>query len=257
MKWQIMASVAVLSLCGYVACIQAKVQHKAPIITKRLVSWQTTGDSASATRLTKDALGNITRVENGTEINTFRYTSDSLALTEFSKEAGRVVYSFRGLVDSTGKLLQGTAIAAYGSFKPDTVLHRFAYNDAGYLVKETRDYGEAGIYIIGYEYEGADVVRIQTWYNNALYNTKEMAYYTGQANATGLEDLKFRHNINNLVGRNSEHLIKTISSTNGTGKLNYAFTYEYETDEEGLPVKLIAKKGKQVKGVTTYYYSAG
>ncbi|WP_276480344.1 hypothetical protein [Paraflavitalea pollutisoli] len=257
MKWQIMASVAIVSLCGYVACIQAKVQQKKPVITKRLVRWQSTGDSASATQLTKDTAGHITLVENNTEINTFRYVGDSILLTEYAKEAGRVVYSFRGLTDSTGKLLQGTAIAAYGSFAPDTVLHRFEYNKEGYLVRESREYGAAGTYTISYEYDGRDVVRILTWYNNELNNTKELGYYSDKANTTGLEDLKFRHNINNLVGRNSEHLIKTISSANGKGKLNYAFTYEYETDAEGLPVKLIAKKGKQVKAVTTYYYAAG
>lgn len=257
MKWQIMASVAVVSLCGYVACIQAKVQQKRPVIAKRLLRWQSMGDSASVTQLTKDSAGRITIVENSTEINTFRYVQDSFLLTEYSKKAGRVVYSFRGVVDTTGKLLQGVAIAAYGSFKPDTVLHHFEYNKSGYLVKEARDYGAAGTYTISYEYEGADVVRILTWYNNELNNTKELAYYTDKVNATGLEDLKFRHNINNLVGRNSEHLIRTISSANGSGKLNYAFTYEYETDADGLPVKLIAKKGRQVKAVTTYYYAAG
>lgn len=257
MKWQIMAGATILSLAGYMACVKAKVKHEDPVITKKLVSWEITGDSTATTRLIKDSLGRVVSMENNTEINTFTYVADSLLINEFSKAENRIVYTFRGKIDSGGKLSGGTAIAAYGAFQPDTVLHRFEYNERGYLVRELRDYGEAGTYAIAYEYRGNDATRILTWYNNELYNTKELEYYADKKNVAGLEDFKFRRNINSLAGHNSQHLVKRISSVAGDGKLNYSFTYEYETDEEGLPVKLIAKKGKKVSGVTTYFYAAG
>ena len=252
----LIAGVAVLSIMGYVACVRMKAQRVNPVIRKNLVKWESTGDSASSTRLVKDRQGRITSMENDMEINNFHFTPDSVLLTEYSKTENRVVYAFKGRRDHTGKLISGMAVAAYAVDDTDTVLHRFEYNDGGYLVKEFRDYGKDGTYIIVYEYEGGDVIRISTWYNNELYNTKEMQYYTEKDNLTGLEDFKFRKNINNLAGNTSRHLVKKITSMARNGKLNYSFDYEYETDEEGLPVKLIAKKGKKVNTVTTYFYAS-
>ncbi|MDF2187298.1 hypothetical protein [Paraflavitalea sp. CAU 1676] len=257
MKRWIVAGVTIASLAGYMACVKATAKQEIPVISKKLVSWESTGDSAATTRLAKDSLGRVVRVENESEVNTFQYKGDSLFISEYSKTESRIVYRFNGRVDSAGKLIGGRAIAAYGSFHPDTVGHRFEYNDRGYLSKEFRDYGEDGIYVIAYEYEGGDAVRISTWYNNELYNTKELEYYTDKHNQTGIEDFKFRRNVNNLAGHNSLHLVKKISSIARNGNLNYSFNYEYETDEEGLPVKLIAKKGKKVSTVTTYFYAAG
>lgn len=252
----LIAGVAVLSLTGYVACMRMKVQRVNPVIKKNLVKWESMGDSASSTRLVKDQQGRITSMENDVEVNSFHFLTDSVLLTEYSKAENRVVYAFKGRRDHAGKLISGMAVAAYAAYDPDTVLHRFEYNAGGYLVKEFRDYGKDGTYIIVYEYEGDDVIKISTWYNNELYNTKELQYYTGKDNLTGLEDFKFRKNINNLAGNTSRHLVKKITSVARNGKLNYSFDYEYETDEEGLPVKLIAKKGKKVNAVTTYFYAS-
>lgn len=252
----IIAGVAVLSLTGYVACMRMKVQRVNPVIKKNLVKWESTGDSASSTRLVKDQQGRITSMEDDMEINSFRFSTDSVLLTEYSKTESRVVYAFKGRRDNAGKLISGMAVAVYAANDPDTVLHRFEYDAGGYLVKEFRDYGKDGTYIIAYEYEKGDVIKISTWYNNELYNTKELQYYTGKDNLTGLEDFKFRKNINNLAGTASRHLVKKITSVARNGKLNYSFDYEYETDEEGLPVKLIAKKGKKVSAVTTYFYAS-
>lgn len=167
-----------------------------------------------------------------------------------------MVYEFKGRLDSTGKIMDGLATASYAVNSPDTVVHRFEYNEAGYLVKELRDYGKAGVYMIIYEYEQGDVVKIFTYYNEELYNTKELEYYTQRGNFTGLEEFKFRRNINHLAGKVSKHLMKKITSVARNGKLNYSFNYEYETDEDGLPVKLITKKGKKVNTVTNYFYAA-
>ncbi|NII23847.1 hypothetical protein HB364_02065 [Pseudoflavitalea sp. X16] len=256
MKWLVVAGFAVLSFTGYVACRHMKVQHGTPVIRKNLVKWESKGDATASAQLTKDEQGRITGIENDTEINTFRYWSDSLMLLEHAKPETRVVYEFKGKLDNMGRLLSGVAIAAYADYNPDTVYHRFEYNATGGLVKEFRDYGKDGIYIITYEYKNGDVVKICTWYNNELYNTKELEYYADKKNLTGLEDFKFRKNINNLVGNTSRHLVKKITSVARGGKINYSFNYEYETDMEGLPVKLITKKGKKVSTVTTYFYEA-
>lgn len=255
MKWLLIAGVAVLSLTGYMACSFVKVQHANPVIKRNLVKWEST-DAASSTRLEKDLQGRITSMENNAEVTAFKFWADSMLLTEYSKAENRVVYEFKGRLDHTGKLVSGLAIASYSSWKPDTVSHRFKYNVAGYLVKEFRDYGKAGTYTIVYEYEEGDAVRIYTWFNNDLYNTKELEYYRKKDNLTGLEDFKFRRNINNLAGNISRHLVKKITSLARNGKLNYSFNYEYETDEEGLPLKLITKKGKKVNSVTTYFYAS-
>jgi YD repeat-containing protein len=248
MKWLSIAGVAVLCLVGYATFVNMKVPPQKVVITKSLVQWQSTGDSASSTWLMKDSAGRIISVENNVEVNSFRFWADSVLLTEYSKTEDRIVYTFKGRRDSSGKLISGKAIATYDVFEPDTVQHRFEYNAGGYLVKEFRDYGKTGTYIIAYEYDGSDVVKISTWLNNVLNNTKELAYYKEKNNLTGLEDFKFRRNINSLV--------KQITSTAGNGKRNYSFNYEYETDEDGMPVKLIAKRGKKVSTVTTYYYAA-
>lgn len=255
MKWLLMAGIAVLSFTGYVACRQMKVQHEIPVIKKDLVKWENSGDAASSACLTKDEQGRIIGIENETEINTFRYWADSLLFLEHTKPETRIVYEFKGKLDSAGRLLSGVAVAAWGDYTPDTVYHRFEYH-AGFLVKEFRDYGKAGIYTITYEYKNDDVIKICTWHNNVLYNTKELEYYTGKKNLTGLEDFKFRKNINNLVGNTSRHLVKKITSVGRGDKVNYSFNYEYETDGEGLPVKLITKKGRKISSVTTYYYAA-
>jgi hypothetical protein len=256
MKWLLMACGIVLSLTGYMACMRLKVQRINPVIQRSLVKWESTGDSASSTQLVKDGQGRITSIENNTELNRFQFSTDSILLTEYSKTDNRIVYAFKGRLDSAGKLTSGTAIVGYAAHGTDTVLHRFEYNDQGYLVKELRDYGKAGTYIIGYTYEGGDVIRISTWYNYELYNTKELEYYTQKENLTGLEDFKFRKNMSQLVGNTSRHLVKKITSTARNGKLNYSFNFEYETDDEGLPLKLITRKGKKVSVVTSYFYAA-
>ena len=256
MKWLLMAGGIVLSLTGYMACMRSKVQRENPVIKRSLVKWESTGDSASSTQLVKDGQGHITSMENDLEVNRFQFSTDSLLLTEYSKTDNRIVYAFKGRLDSAGKLTGGTALVAYAARGTDTVLHKFEYDDQGYLVKEFRDYGKAGTYTIGYTYEGGDVIRISTWYNNELYNTKELEYYTQKDNMTGLEDFKFRKNVNQLVGNTSKHLVKKITSVARNGKLNYSFNFEYETDDQGLPLKLITRKGKKVSGVTTYFYAA-
>lgn len=256
MKWLLMACGIVLSLTGYMACMRSKVQRENPVIQRSLVKWESTGDSASSTQLVKDSQGRITSMENKVELNRFQFSTDSILLTEYSKTDNRIVYAFKGKLDSAGKLIRGTAIVGYGAHGTDTVQHRFEYDNQGYLVKESRDYGKAGTYIITYLYEAGDAIRISTWYNNELYNTKELEYYTDKDNLTGLEDFKFRKNMNELVGNTSKHLVKKITSVARNGKLNYSFNFEYETDDEGLPLKLITRKGKKVSGVTTYFYAA-
>ncbi len=62
--------------------------------------------------------------------------------------------------------------------------------------------------------------------------------------------------MNELVGNTSRHLVKKITFVARNGKLNYSFNFEYETDDEGLPLKLITRKGKKVSGATTYFYAA-
>lgn len=256
MKWLFWAGVVVLPITVYMACMHMKLQRANPVIQRTLVKWESLGDSTFSTRLVKDRQGHVVCLENDAELNNFRFWKDSVLLTEYAKTETRVVYEFKGRLDSTGKLISGKAVAAYDTYHPDTVLHRFEYNTRGYLVKEVRDYGQAGVYMITYEYEEGDAVKICTWHNNELYNTKELEYYSGKDNLTGLEDFKFRKNINNLAGHTSRHLVKKITSIAGNGKINYSFNYEYETDEQGLPLKLIAKKGKKISTVTTYFYAS-
>lgn len=256
MKWLLLAGVAALSFTGYVACISTKGQRVNPVIHKNLVKWESNGDTASFTALVKDTAGHITSVETGLEINRFSFCEDSVTFTEFSKTGNRIVYEFKGKKDSTGKLMSGTATSSYSVNSPDTVKHNFEYNADGYLVKEFRDYGKGNIYSIIYEYEQGDAVKIYTYYNDELYNTKTLAYYTDRKNLTGLEDFKFRKNINGLAGKTSSHLVKKITSLARDGKLNYSFDYEYQTDEEGLPVKAFTMKGKKVNSVTTYFYAS-
>jgi hypothetical protein len=255
MKWLLLAGVAALSLTGYVACVSIKAQRVNPVIHKNLVKWESNGDSASSVSLVKDTEGRITSVETDLEINRFDFGKDSVTFTEFSKTENRIVYEFKGKRDSTGKLMSGIATASYSVSSPDTVIHHFEYNAEGYLVKEFRDYGKNSVYAIIYEYEHGDAVKIYTYYNDELYNTKELEYFTDKKNLTGLEDFKFRRTINSLAGKTSNHLVKKITSTARNGKLNYSFNYEYETDEEGLPVKAITMKGKKINSVTTYFYA--
>lgn len=254
MKWLLVAGAAALSFTGYVACRSIKGQRVNPVIHKNLVKWERAGDSASSTSLVKDAGGHITSVETNLELNRFGFCEDSVTLTEFSKTENRIVYEFKGKRDSTGKLISGVATASYSVSSPDTVAHYFEYNAEGYLLKEFRDYGNHNVYTIVYEYEQGDAIKIYTYYNDELQNTKSLEYFTDKKNFTGLEDFKFRKNINSLAGKTSNHLVSKVSSVTRTGKLNYSFNYEYETDEEGLPVKAITMKGKKVNSVTTYFY---
>ena len=254
MKWLLLAGAAALSFTGYVACISIKGQRVNPVIHKNLVKWESNGDSALSTSLVKDTEGHITSVETDLETNRFVFCEDSVMLTEFSKTANRIVYEFKGKRDSTGKLMSGVATASYSVSSPDTVIHHFEYNTEGYLVKEFRDYGKNNLYTIVYEYEQGDAIKIYTYSNDELYNTKSLEYFTDRKNLTELEDFKFRKNINSLAGKTSNHLVKKISSVARNGKLNYSFDYEYETDEEGLPVKAITMKGKKINSVTTYFY---
>lgn len=257
MKWLLTAGMAVLVFVGYIACKTIKSSNGNPVITKKLMRWENTSDPAATTTLLKDAQGRITNVETVLETDAFTFKKDSVELSEYLKAENRTVYTFKGKVDSTGKLTTGMAIVAYDSLSTDTVEHRFEYNAAGYLVKEYRNYGAGKLYTIQYEYKEGDAVKIETWYNKELFNTKELEYYNYRMNETGLEDFKFRKNMNQLAGNTSRHLVRKITSTGRHGKLNYTFNYEYETNEEGLLFKLISKKGKKVNAVTTYYYTAG
>lgn len=255
MKWMLGAGLVLLPILVYMACSRMTEQRSVPVIQKRLLRWEHSGDSNACMRLVMDKRGRVVRMENDAEINVFRYWKDSLELTELAKADQKLVYVFNGRLDSLGKLVSGTAIASYIPHDPDTVVHRFEYSADGYLVKEYRDYGQAGDYIITYTYDQGDAVKICTWYNDELYNTKELEYYPEHYNHTGIEDFKFRRNINQLAGFRSRHLVKRITSTARNGKLNYAFNYEYETDAAGLRLKSIARNGIKVSGVTTYYYA--
>jgi YD repeat-containing protein len=242
------------AILGITGCSRTKEQSS-PVIQKRLVKWENIGDPASATSVERDVPGRITRMETATEINLFSFSGDSVLFSEFSKADEQVVYQFQGILNKLGALVSGTAISSYGLMYPDTVTHLFEYDAAGYLVKETRSQPN-NVYTIQYSYKNADAVKITTYSNNILYNTKELEYYTDRDNQTGLEEYKFRKNCNGLAGKTSRHLVKKITSVAGNGKINYSFTYEYETDAQGLPVKLTSKTGKKVNSVTAYYYVA-
>ncbi len=94
--------------------------------------------------------------------------------------------AFKGKLDSAGKLTCSRAIVGYAAHGTGTGSTGLNTMTRGYLVKEFRDYGKAGTYIITYLYEAGDAIRISTWYNNELYNTKELEYYTDKDNLTGL-----------------------------------------------------------------------
>lgn len=256
MKKRSFAVPAILVLLLLSACTRSRQPRSVHVIKKRLTQFTHVADTLSATQIERDVAGRITRIETSEEINLFHYTGDSILLSEFSKSAGREVYLFSGLLNSAGAIVTGMSVSNYGFTQADTNMHQFSYDEAGHLVKELRIDGKNSTFAVQYEYRNHDAVKITTYHNQVLTNTKQLEYYAQLDNHTGLEDYKFRRNCNGLAGTMSAHLVKRITSVTGIGHLNYDFTYEYETDAEGLPVKAISKSGKKVNAVTTFLYAA-
>jgi hypothetical protein len=238
----------------YVSCNKHTIQKSTGNINKTLSGWEHSSNPNLRTQLSFDGKQHTIKEETIGDISSYEFLSDSLTITEFNKEENRYVYEFKGKLDNQKRLVSGVATSSYVPTAPDTVLHLFEYNQAGYLLTELRISSSSDTFRIKYEYEGNTVKKVSTYSDTVLFNTKEFTYYDDELSYSLPQETKFRKNINNLVGHPEQHLVKQITSIGRKGKKKYTLNYEYQIDENGYASKMIAKNGKKISAVINYYY---
>ena len=247
--------VAILAITFiYVSCNKHTIQKPVGISDRTLSGWSHSDDPQQRTQLTFDDSMQVVREETGNEISSYQFTKDSVIIREFHKDENRYVYEFKGRLDGKKRLLSGTAFSSYVTTAPDTVHQFFTYNKAGALSMEKRISNLTDTFVVTYEYEDNVVAKVKTYSNGQLYNTKEYTYYDDELSNGLPEEVKFRKNVNNLVGVAGHKLIRKITSIGGNGKEKYKLNYEYQMDGNGYASKMITKRGKKVSGVMTYFY---
>lgn len=247
--------VAILAITFiYVSCNKHTIQKSTGNINKVLSGWEHSANSELRTQLSFDETRNVVKEETGNDISSYEFAGDSLIIREFNKEENRYVYEFKGKLNNQKRLVSGIATSSYITTTPDTVHHMFEYNKEGYLLTETRLSSSPDTFRIKYEYEDNVVKKAMTYSDSVLFNTKEFTYYDNDLSYSLPEETKFRKNINKLVGRSGQKLIKKIVSTGRNNKKRYILNYEYEMDANGYASKMISKNGKKVKGIISFYY---
>ena len=245
----------------YIGCSRFTIQNSDTYSSYIVQGWIDSANPQLETRLTFDLVNpfdlvnHVTKEESGIEAVFYEYLRDSVIIKEFNKEESRFVYEFRGRLDSRGRLISGTATSSYVSTTPDTVQHFFEYNEDGFLSKETRLTNFTDSFVIKNEYDGKNLKQQLTYSGGVLYNTKDFEYYSHLLNPGLPEGFKFRNNLNNLVGRSGESLIKKITSIGKNSKKKYIQTYEYQNAGEGYTYTAIGKKNKKINSTTTYFYT--
>ena len=239
----------------YIGCNRHSIQKPIPPPEKIVSGWTDSANAEDKTQFIFDEANHVTKEESNNETSSYEFVKDSVVIREFNKDENRFVYEFRGRLDTGRRLVSGIANSSYITTAPDTVYHSFDYNKDGFLTKEERISKTSDIFSIEYKYEDNQLKKIFTYSNGKLYNTKEFEYYQSDFMPGLPEAFKFQKNINRLVGRSSEHLIKKIVSTGKNGKRNYILRYEYQKDPHGYAYKVIGKKGKKSRTVVNYFYA--
>ena len=238
----------------YVSCNKHIIQKSTVSVNKVLNGWSHSTNPQLRTELSFNEAQKVTKEETDSDISSYHFMNDSLIIREFNKDENRYVYEFKGKLDNQTRLISGTATSSYIPNTPDTVHHAFEYDKKGHLISEKRISSLSDTFRIDYEYEDDIVRKVSTYTNEILYNTKEFTYYDNDLSYDLPEETKFRRNINNLVGRSEQKLIKKVVSTGRSGKQKYILNYEYKMDESGYVSRMISKKGKKASGVMTFNF---
>lgn len=241
----------------YVSCNKHTIQKSTVAVNKVLDGWSNSTNPQLHTDLSFNEAQKVTIEETDSDISSYHFVNDSVIIREFNKEEKRYVYEFKGRLDNQNKLISGTATSSYIPNTPDTVHHVFEYDTKGHIISEKRISSLSDTFRIGYEYEDDIVKKVSTYTNGVIYNTKEFTYYDNDLVYDLPEETKFRRNVNKLVGRNEQKLVKKVISTGRNGKQKYVLNYEYKMDEHGYVSRMISKKGKKVSGVMTFHYQPG
>ena len=239
----------------YLGCNRYSIQKSITRPEKMVSGWMDSSNADDRTQYLFDHANHVTKEESANQISSYEFVKDSVIIREFNKDENRFVYEFRGRVDASNRLVSGIANSSYIPTAPDTVDHSFHYNKDGFLTKEERISTASDIFSIEYEYKDNQLNKVFTYSNGELYNTKEFEYYQSDFMPGLPEPFKFQKNINRLVGRSSEYLIKKIVSTGKNGKQKYILRYEYQKDPHGYAYKVIGKKGKKGRTVVNYFYA--
>ena len=247
--------VAILAITFiYVSCSKHSIQKSTVTANKIVNGWSHSANPELRTQLSFDELQDVVREETDSDISTYQRLGDSVIIREFNKEENRCVYEFKGRLDNQKKLVSGIAISSYILNTPDTIRHMFEYDGEANLLSETQISSVSDTFVVKYEYEDKIVRKVSTYSNSILYNTKEFTYYDFDLPYDLPEEIKFRRNINHLVGRSAQKLVKSMVSTGRNGKQKYIQKYEYQMDETGYASRIIRRKGKKVSDITTFSY---
>ena len=254
MRFSILLAAILAATVIYVSCNKHTTQKSVTSSNKVVSGWSDSSRPELKTQLVFDGSNEVIKEETINDYSTYQFSSDSVIITEFNKDENRVVYQFKGKLDSLKRLVSGCATSSYILSAPDTTSHIYVYNNEGYLLNETRTSSTSDTFEIIYNYEDNVVKRVATYTNGILYNTKEFSYYDNDINYSLPEETKFRKNLNNLVGRSSAKLLKKTVSIGKNGKEKYTVNHQYTFDPNGYAARMISRKGKKVTGVISFYY---
>ena len=253
MKFMLLTVATVAFAVIYLACNRNTAQGSTiqPVI---VTGWKMDVSGNASFQFDRDQ--RVIKEETENDVTSYVFSNDSVSITEFNKSENREIYSFSGKLDSNNRIIGGRSIATYIPTSPDTIQHSFLYNSTGQLSEERKSFSTKSEYRIRYTYKSGELTTVATYMNGVLCNSKEITYYDGIPGYGIQEQLKFHKNINNLVGKSNQSIVKDITSFGPKGDKKYKLRYAFEKDRRGYPLKLISRKGKKIENTITFTYKS-
>ena len=129
MRFSILLAAILAATVIYVSCNKHTAQKSVTSSNKVVSGWSDSSRPELKTQLVFDGSNEVIKEETINDYSTYQFSSDSVIITEFNKDENRVVYQFKGKLDSLKRLVSGCATSSYILSAPDTTSHIYVYNN--------------------------------------------------------------------------------------------------------------------------------
>lgn len=195
MKYLQMAAAALLLVMG--ACQKdpstdpSTAQSKPPAKAKQLMAIEYRGLNSSGATFEYDSKGRVTKVADGEDVATYKYTGNEVEISEWRIAENREVFKFKGKLNADGNLYEGTATSNYSQSFVYQQKHTYEYTTDGYLAKATMSRDNGDLYEYIYHYKGGHLIRQDNYRNGALDYAFYWEYSSGNPDKSGLNVYAF------------------------------------------------------------------
>ncbi len=226
-------------------CDKRENDENVPLKSCRIRTFQRTQGSYGAIEtLSYDDNDRLTKIDNGSSITTFSYTSDKI-MVKFTTGASDLVYN----LDALGRIINGNN-------------YTFKYNTEGYLIEALKDYGSFYVKLT-MSYENGNLVKVER-YSSGPTQVNQLVYtfqYTEDSFQKAGEDINPLTNDLNIVqprelsvfiGKSVKNRMSKIISTNQGSVQTSTFTYQKDAESNISLVDIILDGKPFRKNILTY-----